>query len=60
MPVAEQGAPRDVEHYRALQVDGVTVYVERDVEPGPGPLVIGLDGLWRWHRLRVEGTAIMM
>jgi hypothetical protein len=60
VPVAERGAPRDIEHYRSLQVDGLTVFVERDVEPGPAPLVIGVDGLWRWHRLRVDGSAIRM
>ncbi len=60
VPVAEQGAPRDRDSYHSLQVDGITVFVERDMEPGPKPLTIGLDGLWRWQRLRVEGTAIKM
>jgi hypothetical protein len=60
VPVAERGPPGDRDAYRSVEVEGITVYLERDVAAGPGPLVIGLDGLWRWHRLRVEGTAIRM
>jgi hypothetical protein len=60
VPVAEPGPPAQPEHYRAHEVDGITVYVERDVVAGPEPLVVGLDELWRWQRLRVEGTAIRM
>jgi hypothetical protein len=60
VPVAELGPPDEPEHYRAYEVAGITVYLERDVAVGPEPLVVGLDGLWRWQRLRVEGTAIRM
>jgi hypothetical protein len=60
VPVAEPVAPRRPERYRALEVDGVTVYLEHDVAAGPDPLVVGVDGAWRWRRLRVEGTAIRM
>jgi hypothetical protein len=60
VPVAEPGPPDEPEHYRAHEVDGITVYLEPDVAAGPEPLVVGLDQLWRWQRLRVEGTAIWM
>jgi hypothetical protein len=60
VPVAERGPPDEPEHYQAYNVDGITVYLERDVAFGPEPLVVGLDELWRWQRLRVEGTAIRM
>jgi hypothetical protein len=60
VPVAEPGPPDEPECFRAHEVDGITVYLEPDVVVGPGPLVIGLDELWRWQRLRVEGTAIRM
>jgi hypothetical protein len=60
VPVAEPGPPADMEHYRAHEVDGITVYLERDVRVGPESLVVGLDALWRWQRLRVEGTAMWM
>jgi len=60
VPVAEAGAPRDTEGYRAVEVDGITVFVEADVAAGPEPLVIGVDAMWRWQRLRVDGTAIWM
>jgi hypothetical protein len=60
VPVAETGPPAEPERYRAHEVDGITVYLERDVVAGPEPLVVGLDELWRWQRLRVEGAAIRM
>jgi hypothetical protein len=60
LPVAEPGAPREPERYRSVDVDGITVFLEADVTTGPEPLVLGVDGLWRWRRLRVEGTAIRM
>jgi hypothetical protein len=41
-------------------VDGITVFLQADVETGAEPLVIGVDELWRWRRLCVEGTAIWM
>jgi hypothetical protein len=60
VPVAEAGPPADADGYRILEVDGITVYLERNVVAGPEPLVVGLDGLWTWRRLRVDGTAIWM
>jgi hypothetical protein len=60
VPVAEMGAPDDPDRFRSTRVAGVTVFLEKKVAPGAEPLVIGLDRLWRWQRLRVEGTAIWM
>lgn len=60
VPVAEPGPPVELEHYRSVDVDGITVFLEKDVTIGSEPLLIGVDGLWRWQRLRVEGTAIWM
>jgi hypothetical protein len=60
VPVAEPGRPAEPKHFRAHEVDGITVYLERDMVAGPEPLVVGLDEVWRWQRLRVEGTAIRM
>ena len=60
VPVAEAGAPADRERYRTEEVEGITVFLERDVETGSEPLVIGMDELWGWKRLRVEGTAVWM
>jgi hypothetical protein len=60
VPVAEPGAPVDREHYRPVEVEGITVFLERDVETGSEPLVVDLDELWGWKRLSVAGTAIRM
>lgn len=60
VPVAEPGEPEERESYRSVEVDGITVYLQSDVGIGSEPLVVGLDALWRWKRLRVEGTAIWM
>jgi hypothetical protein len=42
------------------RVDGIDVYVEDGVAPGPDPLEVALDTIWRWGRLRVDGVAIWM
>jgi hypothetical protein len=60
VPVAELGPPAEPEHYDEHEVEGITVFLEADVASGGEPLVIGVDGLWRWQRLHVEGTAIWM
>jgi hypothetical protein len=60
VPVAEPGPPDEREGHRSVEVDGITVYLQCDVSIGSEPLVVGLDALWRWERLRVEGTAIWM
>lgn len=60
VPVAEPRPPDAPEGYRATRVDGITVHLPHDVTLGDTPLVIGLDALWRWQRLRVDGTAIRM
>jgi hypothetical protein len=60
VPVAEPGPPADPAGYRTVDADGITVHLEMEMTAGPAPLVIGLDGLWRWRRLRVDGTAIRM
>lgn len=60
IPVAEPGPPREPDRYRTLVVDGVTVYIEAEMTGQAEPIVIGLDSLWRWQRLRVDGTAIRM
>jgi hypothetical protein len=60
VPVAEAGPPLEAAGYRSVEVDGITVFVQDDVEPGDRPIVIGLDRLWRLERLRVDGTAIWM
>ena len=60
VPVAEPGPPAERERYRTVEVEGITVFLERNVETASEPLVIGIDELWGWKRLRVEGTAIRM
>ena len=60
VPVAEPGPPADPSGYRTMKADGVTVYLEPEMGGGPAPLVIGIDRLWRWKRLRVDGTVIRM
>jgi hypothetical protein len=60
VPVAEAGPPAERAGYRSMEVDGITIYFQSDVAIGIEPLVVGLDALWRWERLRVEGTAIWM
>jgi hypothetical protein len=60
VPVADAESPPDPDAYRSVEIDGITVFIEDDVTTGTEPLVIGLDTLWRWGRLRVEGSAIWM
>jgi hypothetical protein len=58
VPVAEAAPPRDPDAYRRVELDGITVFFEANVTAGPQPLRIGLDTLWRWGRLSVDGSAI--
>jgi hypothetical protein len=60
VPVAEAGPPANPARYRVQRVDGIDVYVEDGVAPGPDPLEVALDTIWRWGRLRVDGVAIWM
>jgi hypothetical protein len=60
VPVAEVGVPAEPERYVEQQVGSVTVYLQPGMMAGSAPLVVGLDVLGRWRRLRVEGSAIWM
>jgi hypothetical protein len=60
VPMAEPGPPTALEGYRSMYVDGIELFLQKDVGTGSEPLVIGLDKLWGLKRLRVEGTAIWM
>jgi hypothetical protein len=60
VPVAEAGPPPSTDGFLTFFVEGIEVFLQKDVEIGSEPLVIGLDKLWRLKRLRVEGTAIWM
>lgn len=60
VPVAEPGSPDDPASYRSFDAEGITIYLEREMGGGPAPILIGIDRLWRWKRLRVDGTVIRM
>ncbi len=60
VPVAHPGPPVGPSDHRSINSDGITVYLEPEMANGSEPLVIGVDGLWRWNRLRVDGTVIRM
>jgi len=60
VPVAEPGPPDDPASYRSVDVEGITVYLEPEMTGGEEPILIGIDRLWRWKRLRVDGTVIRM
>lgn len=53
VPVAESGAPRNVDGYTEREIDGVRVFVADEL--GPGPYHVDIEGLFRWRRLVVEG-----
>lgn len=52
VPVAEVGPPADPGSFTVQHVDGVEIHVDPQLGPVEG-LVVDVDGLWRWRRLRV-------
>lgn len=57
IPVAERGQPRQPEHYRQINVDGLTIYLSRDLPPA-ARLHIRLESLLGWKRLFVDGVGL--
>jgi hypothetical protein len=54
--VAEAGPPRDAAAYQVEQVEGVRVYLERELRDAvDGPVRIDLEGFGPWRRLWVSG-----
>jgi hypothetical protein len=52
VPVAEIGPPSDLASFAVHDVDGIEVHVDPRLGPVDG-LLVDVDGLWRWRRLRV-------
>jgi len=53
--------PSDLEAYVETERQGLTVYVHRSfVTLGDTPLHVGLDRLWLWSSLYVEGATSQM
>jgi hypothetical protein len=52
VPVAEVGPPADPASYTLQHLDGIEVHVDPRLGSIDG-LVVDVDGLWRWRRLRV-------
>ncbi|MDZ7676086.1 MAG: CC/Se motif family (seleno)protein [Acidimicrobiales bacterium] len=53
VPVAEIGPPTDAASFTVMHLGGIEVHVDPRLGPVDG-LVVDVDGLWRWRRLRVE------
>lgn len=54
LPVAEARTPATPDDWIERQIDGVTVYVARELEAQAGPLSIRAEGFGHWRRLFVE------
>ena len=59
-PTAEPSTPSDPSKYRVSQAGDTRVCVQTGLELKPGPIIIGLDALGSWKRLRVEGMDFQM
>jgi hypothetical protein len=55
IPVAEPGAPEDIDGVECFEVSGTIVYVERGLVGADGSWTIDTDGFARWRRLVVLG-----
>jgi hypothetical protein len=53
VPVAEVGPPVDPTSFTVHRIGVVDVHVDPHLGPVEA-LVVDVDGLWRWRRLRVE------
>lgn len=58
LPVIDLGRPRQAESYKAIHYDGVVVHVDQEIVRSMDTrLRIGVDGMWRWRKLWVEGAS---
>ncbi|MDZ7712297.1 MAG: CC/Se motif family (seleno)protein [Rhodovibrio sp.] len=58
LPVAEPQAPADPTGFDRHRLHGLDVYIARDFAAGGQPVRVGLEGVWKWRRLTVDGAAI--
>lgn len=56
VPVAELGAPDDLDGVECFEVAGTEVYVDRGLSGAAGSWTIDTDGFARWRRLVVLGV----
>lgn len=57
LPVAETRTPATIDDWIKRQIDGVTVYIDRDLAARTEPLTIRAEGFRQWRRLFVENHA---
>jgi hypothetical protein len=57
VPVVERGRPRRPEDYRQTEIDGVSVFLSRQL-PEAARLHIRLESLLGWKRLFVDGIGL--
>jgi hypothetical protein len=61
LATASTEPPAHPESYVHMERDGISVHVHRRlVMPGDAPVHVGLDGLWIWRSLYVEGAEAQM
>ncbi|MBS4023380.1 MAG: hypothetical protein KGZ79_13325 [Dethiobacter sp.] len=58
-PVVETRAPIDSEQFTAIQSDGITLYLQKDLEIMPGGVTIGLNRLLWVKKLDIHGLDIL-
>lgn len=59
VPVVDLGESRASGQYQNLILGDVSVHLHKEVE-FTARLVIGIDGIWKWQKLWIEGTQITM
>ena len=57
VPVVERGQPRRPEGYRHVEIDGVSVFLSKQL-PAAAGLHIRLESLLGWKRLFVDGIGL--
>lgn len=57
VPVAEPGRPRDASSYRRVDVDGISVYLDTELDPEQ-TYIVRAEGFMGLKRLFVEGAAL--
>ncbi len=60
VPVAEPGAPDDLDGVERFDVAGTEIYVDRRLSGASGSWTIDTDGFARWRRLVVLGHVIQV
>lgn len=59
-PAISVRLPKEIQNYRKLENDGITIYIPPKLEIGENGIMIKMGGLWKLKYLIVEGVKTLL